>query len=100
MVKKSHGYKSRHCRKVFKKKVRQKGMPPLGRYLQPYEVGNKVDIIIDPSVQKGQPHYKHQGRTGTIIEKRGRAYVITMKVGKKDFYIIARPEHMRFRSET
>lgn len=74
-------------------------MPPLGRYLIKYEVGNLVDIIIDPSVHKGQPHYKYQGKTGRIVEKRGRAYIIKLKVGKKDFFIISRPEHMRFRSE-
>ncbi len=83
----------------MKKNVRQKGMPSLGKYLQVYEVGNKVDIVINPSQQKGQPHYRFQGHTGTVIEKRGRAYVITLKIGKKDLYVISRPEHMRFRSE-
>jgi len=99
MVRKSHGLKSRHSRNIFRKKVRQKGMPTLGKYLVKYEVGNKVDLIIDPGVHKGQPHYKYHGKTGTIVEKRGRAYVVQLKVGKKDFYIISRPEHMRFRSE-
>ncbi len=79
--------------------MRQRGLPSLGKYLQPYKVGNKVDIIIDPSIQKGQPHYKFHGRTGTIVEQRGRAYVIKLRIGKKDFYVISRPEHMRFRSE-
>jgi large subunit ribosomal protein L21e len=83
----------------MKKPVRKRGMPSLGRYLIPYEVGNKVDIIIDPSIQKGQPHYKFHGRTGTIVEKRGRAYIITFKIGHKDMFIIARPEHMRLRLE-
>jgi len=99
VVRKSHGYKTRHCRNIFRKKVRQRGLPSLGKYLQPYKVGNKVDIIIDPSIQKGQPHYKFHGRTGTIVEQRGRAYVIKLRIGKKDFYVISRPEHMRFRSE-
>lgn len=99
MVRKSHGWKSRHTRCTFRKGVRSRGMPGLGCYLIPYEVGNKVDIIINPSIQKGQPHFKFQGRTGTIVEKRGRAYIITFKVGNKPMYIIARPEHMRLRSE-
>ncbi|MHA1131996.1 MAG: 50S ribosomal protein L21e [Candidatus Helarchaeota archaeon] len=96
MVRKSHGYKSRHCRNIFRKKVRQKGgIPSLGTYLQPYAPGKRVDIIINPAFQKGQPHYKFHGRTGVIIEKRGRAYVIKLKMGKKDFYVISRPEHIR-----
>ena len=98
MVRKSHGYKTRHCRNIFRKRTRQKGgLPSLGKYLQKYEPGNKVDIIINPAIQKGQPHYKFQGRTGTIIENRGRAYVIKLKVGNKDFFVISRPEHLRFR---
>ena len=100
MVRKSHGFKVRHTRNIFRKKVRQKGMPSLGVYLQPYKVGNKVDIIVNPAIQKGQPHYKFHGHTGTIIEKRGRAYIIQLKMGNKDFYVISRPEHMRFRSES
>jgi len=70
-------------------------MPSLGCYLINYEVGNRVDIVINPSIQKGQPHYKFQGHTGMIIEKRGRAYMITFKIGHKDMFIIARPEHIR-----
>ena len=97
MVRKSHGYKIRHTRNIFRKKCRQKGgLPSLGTYLQPYKVGSKVDIIINPAIMKGQPHYKYHGRTGTIVEKRGRAYVIKLKMGNKDFFIISRPEHMRF----
>lgn len=100
VVRKSHGYKTRHSRNIFRKKVRQKGgIPSLGKYLQSYEIGDKVDIIIDPSIQKGQPHYKFHGYTGTITEKRGRAFVIKLKMGKKDFFVISRPEHMRFRSK-
>lgn len=100
MVRKSHGFKVRHCRNIFRKKVRDRGgLPSLGVYLRNYEPGNKVDIIINPAIMKGQPHYRFHGRTGTIVEKRGRAYVIQLKIGGKDFWVITRPEHMRFRSE-
>jgi large subunit ribosomal protein L21e len=101
MVRKSHGYKSRHCRNIFRKKVRQKGgLPSLGTYLQPYEVGKRVDIIINPAIMKGQPHFKFHGHTGKIVEKRGRAYVIKLKRGNKDFFVISRPEHLRLCTES
>ncbi|MHC1591979.1 MAG: 50S ribosomal protein L21e [Candidatus Helarchaeales archaeon] len=96
MARKSHGYKSRHTRGVFKKKVRERGMSPLGRtVLQNYEIGDYVDIVIDPSVQKGQPHFRFHGRTGKVIEKRGRALVIEIKDGKKKKTVISRIDHVR-----
>ncbi|MHA1313271.1 MAG: 50S ribosomal protein L21e [Candidatus Helarchaeota archaeon] len=96
MAKKSRGYKSRHTRGVFRKRVRQKGIAPLGRtVLQKYEVGDIVDIVIDPSVQKGQPHFRFHGYTGRVIEIRGRAYVIAIKDKNKPKTVISRIDHIR-----
>ncbi|MHC1564299.1 MAG: hypothetical protein ACXQTF_03105 [Candidatus Hecatellaceae archaeon] len=32
---------------------------------------------------------------GTIVDKRGRAYIVNVKVGGKTKQIIALPEHLR-----
>jgi large subunit ribosomal protein L21e len=69
-------------------------MIPLGRLLREYTVGQKVDVIIDPSVAKGQPHRRFHGKVGTILEKRGRAYVVGLKDGEKPKQLIVRPEHL------
>lgn len=71
-------------------------MAPLGRtVLQNYEIGDVVDIVIDPSVQKGQPHFRFHGKTGRITERRGRSYVISLKDLNKDKTIISRIDHFR-----
>ena len=96
MTRKSHGYKSRHTRGIMRKKIREKGMAPLGRtVLQNYEIGDVVDIIIDPSIQKGQPHFRFHGKTGRIVEKRGRSYVISVKDLNKTKTVISRIDHFR-----
>jgi large subunit ribosomal protein L21e len=69
-------------------------MIPLGRLLREYTIGQKVDVIIDPSVPKGQPHRRFHGKVGTIMEKRGRAYVVGLKDGEKPKQLIVRPEHL------
>ncbi len=94
MVKRSHGYRV-GSRKLMTKKVRQRGMPSLGRLLRPYNEGDLVDIIIDPAIHAGQPHRGYHGRVGTILRRRGRSYEVETSLGKKTKLLIIRPEHLR-----
>lgn len=94
MVRKTRGYKCR-TRKLFSKKTRDKGIPPLGYLLKDYEPGEKVNITINPTIHKGQPHKRFHGKTGSIIGKRGKAYLVSVKDGDREKIIISRPEHMR-----
>ena len=101
MVKNSNGYKARHTRKIFKKKAREKGNIRSLRYLllrDKYTPGTRVNIVIDPSEHKGQPHYRYHGRTGVIVGQRGRAYIINVKMGKKIKTLFVRPEHFKLQN--
>jgi large subunit ribosomal protein L21e len=35
-----------------------------------YPVGSKVVIDIDPSVHKGMPHKRYQGKVGVVLGRR------------------------------
>ena len=94
MVKHSRGYRTR-TRALLRKRPRERGLQGLSRLLINYEVGEKVVIDINPSVVKGQPHKRFHGKVGTIVGKRGRAYVIKIVVGSKEKTIISRPEHIK-----
>ena len=93
-MKHSKGFRS-GTRQVLRKSPRERGLPPISRIIYPYEIGDKVVIKIDPSVHKGMPHPRFHGKIGTIIEKRGRAFVIEIRDGGKIKKVIARPEHIR-----
>ncbi|MBD3227224.1 MAG: 50S ribosomal protein L21e [Candidatus Lokiarchaeota archaeon] len=98
MVKNSNGFKSRHTRSFHKKKIREKGKIRSLRYLllrEKYTPGTKVNIKIDPSEHKGQPFYRYHGQTGVITGKRGRAYIVKVKNGKKFKTLFVRPEHFQ-----
>ncbi len=82
-------------RKIFRKKPRERGQIPVNRALQEFEEGEQVKIMIEPSVQKGQPHRRFHGKTGKVEGKRGQAFIINVKVGGKEKKVIARSEHLR-----
>ena len=92
----SKGYQT-GTRRLFTKKVRERGKLGISKLLQEYLPGGKVTIKIDSSVQKGMPHRRFHGKTGTIIEKRGRSYVVSVSQGDAMREIIVRPEHLELR---
>ena len=94
MVKKSKGTNFR-TRRIFHKHPRKRGLPSLSRMLAEYKINSKVNIIIEPSIQKGRPHRRFHGKTGVILEKRGRSYVVEVSDGNSKKMIITRPEHLR-----
>lgn len=80
---------------MLTKRVRDRGKLGLSRLLAEYEVGDKVIINIDPGVHKGMPHKRFQGKVGTVVEKRGRAYILDLPQRKTSKYVVAGPEHIK-----
>ncbi len=89
----SKGYRS-GTRRLLKKEPRERGKIRLSKLLHEYEAGSHVVIMIDSSVQKGMPHKRFHGRVGTVIEKRGRSYVVSISQGDAVKEIVVRPEHI------
>ena len=85
----------RRTRKKLQKRARERGLSPVTRRFVVYEEGDLANIVIDPSVQKGQPHPRFHGLTGRILGKRGRAYLVEVRTGNRFKQVIVRPEHLR-----
>jgi large subunit ribosomal protein L21e len=81
-------------RRLLKKKPREKGKPKLGKLLTKYAPGSQVIIKMDSSVQKSLPHKRFHGKIGTVVEKRGRGYVVSVSKGDAVKEIIVRSEHL------
>ncbi|MCS7097437.1 MAG: 50S ribosomal protein L21e [Candidatus Methanomethyliaceae archaeon] len=88
----SSGYRSR-TRKLLRRSIREKSNP-ITRILMDYNEGDRVVIKINPSFVKGMPHRRFHGKTGIIMGKRGRAYVVKVLMGDFEKTIITRPEHI------
>ena len=89
----SKGYYS-GTRSLLKKPTREKGKLNIGKLLQEYPVGSQVIIRMDSSVQKSMPHKRFHGKIGTVKEKRGRGYVVSVPQGNSIKEIITRAEHL------
>jgi large subunit ribosomal protein L21e len=90
---KAKGYR-RKTRYLLKRKPRERGKTGLSKVLREYEIAEKVVIKLDPSVHKGMPHRRYNGRIGVITDKRGKSYVVNVSQGNIIKEIIVRPEHI------
>jgi large subunit ribosomal protein L21e len=90
-----HNGPRKKTRYKFKKALRKRGLPPVTTVIQKFEIGQKVHIVIDSSIQTGMPHRRFHGKTGTVIGQRGRAWVLEIKDGRASKTVIARPQHLK-----
>jgi len=92
-MRKSKGYRA-GTRRLLKKKPRERGKIRISKLLYEYQAGSRVVIRIDSSTPKGMPHKRYHGKIGTIIDKRGRSYIVSVTQGEAIKEIIVRPEHL------
>ena len=90
MVRKSYGPRRGSRKKL---KARKEDVLKPNRFLQRFKIGQIVHIDIIP--QTPGPHHKFKGRTGRIIGKRGRAYIVEVSDLNAKKKIIVRPEHLK-----
>ena len=82
------------ARRLLKKPTREKGKLNISKLLTNYEIGSRVIIKMDSSVQKSLPHKRFHGKIGIVLEKRGRGYVVKVTKGESFSNIIVRSEHL------
>lgn len=92
-MKRSKGPRNR-TRSSMRKKVREKGMPPITHSLRQFAEGDQVSIRINSAIHKGMPHPRFQGITGTVTGRQGEAYRVAIRDGNKPKTLIVRPEHL------
>lgn len=76
-----------------KKHARESGKIKLSQYFQKLNAGDSVALKQEKSVQKNFP-LRYKGRVGTIKERRGRAYLVSIKDGRKEKIFIVHPIHL------
>ncbi|MDP3992335.1 MAG: 50S ribosomal protein L21e [Candidatus Pacearchaeota archaeon] len=79
---------------VMKKSIRTKGKIQLSRYFQSLKEGDSVAVIREPSIDAKFPE-RIQGRTGNVVEKRGRAYIVKIMDHDKEKRFIIEPIHLK-----
>jgi len=90
-----HNGPRKKTRYKFKKDLRKRGLPPVTSVIQQFEIGQKVHVVCEPSIQKGMPHRRFHGKTGSVVGQRGRAWLVEIRDGNKLKTVISRPQHLR-----
>ncbi len=94
MVKRIGGIR-RKTRYKFRKEKRSRGKISITRYLQSFNIGDKVYRTVESAVQKGMYHPRFMGRNGIIKGKRGRCYEVTINDLGKEKTLIVHPIHLK-----
>ena len=93
-MKRAHGPRQ-GTRKLLRKRRRERGKLTVSRVLQSFKLGERVRISPEPSVTKGMPFKRFAGRIGVVEEKRGSAYLVGIKDGKRKKQVICLPVHLK-----
>ena len=65
------------------KRIREQGKLSLAKYFEELKEGDRVALIMNLGYKMNFPKRLH-GRTGVVLAKRGRAYVVKVRDGKKE----------------
>ncbi|MDI3473993.1 MAG: large subunit ribosomal protein L21e [Candidatus Woesearchaeota archaeon] len=89
------GSLNRKTRALFKKNYKEKGKRSTSEYFKELNPGEKVLIRREPSSTESQFHSRFNGKTGTIIGKRGSCYLVKVSDVKKEKELIIHPIHLK-----
>jgi len=90
MAKRSRGTLSAHTRQLIKRRK-----ITVNDRINKLKVGEKVSIDPRPVYRGAMPHMRYKGRIGTVVEARGKSYVVEITDGGMKKAIISSPIHIR-----
>ncbi|OIO81542.1 hypothetical protein AUJ84_00745 [Candidatus Pacearchaeota archaeon CG1_02_32_132] len=76
------------------KRIREKGKIPFTKFFQKFNDGDYVAIARELNQNAGFPR-RIQGRTGVVVCKRGRAYVVEIKDFNLPKQYVIKPVHLK-----
>ncbi len=83
--------KSRH---IFRKSKSVKGRLQITKYLQQFNVGDRVVLQAEPAYQKSLYHHRFHGNAGVVKKKVGQCYYVEINDRNKAKVIILHPVHL------
>lgn len=86
---------SQGARKKLSNHPRERGFSPPQRAIASYDEGDRVHLVVDPSVPEGRFHPRFNGLTGTVTGRQGAAYTVEIDDGDKRKTLVVRAAHLR-----
>jgi large subunit ribosomal protein L21e len=73
----------------------KRGKLSLRGYFQKLNIGDKVALKAEPSIQKGLYHTRFHGKICTVKGTAGASYRVLLKDGGKEKILIVHPVHLK-----
>jgi len=89
------GSTRRKTRHLYSVKKSERGKTYIRDHLQKFEKGERVTIITNPRIQKGQAHRRFNSKQATVEGKQGESYIIKINDLGKDKTLYVKPVHLR-----
>ncbi len=89
------GGSRRKTRHKLAKNYRTRGKLSLVKYFQEFNLGDRVCLVIEPSVHSGLFFPRFYGKGGTITGKRGRCYEVVIRDGRMAKTLVVHPIHLK-----
>ena len=83
--------KTRHLYSVSKK---MKGKLAVSEFVKKLQMGEKVQLVAQPSITKGIYFRRFHGRTGVVTGMQGNCYKVQIHDGGKEKTLIIAPVHL------
>ncbi|MCA9477781.1 MAG: 50S ribosomal protein L21e [Nanoarchaeota archaeon] len=93
MVDRVGGFR-RNTRSKMRKNVRARGKISLKRYLQSFNVGEKVLLGAEPAYQKGMYFPRFYGKVGVVSKRVGTCYEVKINDFTKEKIVVVHPVHL------
>ena len=93
-MKKIGGFKRKSRHKLTKSK-KNRGKISLTRYLQRFDIGQKVSLSAEPAIQRGMYKPSFMGKTGIVKGMQGRCYKVQIDDMGKTKTLIVHPVHLK-----
>ena len=88
------GGNRRKSRDKMSKPLSEKGKLHIKRFMQSYEMGDKVLLKAYPSYHKGLFCLRFHGKIGEVAGKQGECYKVNIKDGSKAKICLVHPVHL------
>lgn len=85
----------RRSRSKMTKHSNARGKFSIRSYLKTFKIGDKVQLIINPDVQKGTFPIRFHGKQGTVVAQQGKSYFVEVRDQAKKKKYLAHPTHLK-----
>ena len=82
-------------RNQYKKRVRERGKLNVNRFLQEFEIGDRVYLAVEPAYHKGRYYRRYHSKVGVLKSRAGSCYNVEIRDRAVRKTLVVHPVHLK-----